>query len=65
MPGGFIFDEELAFIKAGLLSWLAPYVKSTATTQAKANGMAQAAVDFIMMMNNAAKSPPVDPGPPA
>lgn len=64
MPGGLIFDVELDGIRSFVEAFLAPYVKSTATTQAKADGISQAVVDFIMMLNNASTSPPVDPGPP-
>lgn len=65
MPGGFLFDAELAAIKAAVFAYLAPYVKSGATSQSAATNMAQAVVDFLMMTNNAVKAPPVDPGPPA
>lgn len=65
MPGGFLFDVELNAIHAASAAFFAPYVKSGATTQAKADIMAQFPGLFLDMMNNASKSPPADPGPPA
>jgi hypothetical protein len=64
MPGGFIFDVELAAIKGAVEAYLAPYVASGATTQAKANEIGAATDDLLEMMNSATKAPPVDPGQP-
>ena len=64
MPGGFLFDVELAAIKGAVEAYLAPYVASGATSPAKAAEMGQATDDFLEMLNNATKAPPVDPGQP-
>lgn len=63
MPG-FIFNIEMAALKGAIRSAIQPWVISGATTPAKADEMAQAAVDAIEMLDSGAKKPPVDPGQP-
>lgn len=62
MPG-FLFDIEMSALHAAIRAALTPWVTSGATTAAKADEMAQAAIDGIQMLDNSAKKPPVDPGP--
>lgn len=64
MAGSFIFNVELMAIKAAVEAYLAPYVASGATTQAKATEIGQATDDLLEMLNNSTKAPPVDPGQP-
>ncbi len=59
---GFLFNIEMSALRAAIRSAIQPWVVSGATTSAKADEMAQAAVDAIEMLDSGAKKPPVDPG---
>ena len=61
---GFIFNIEMAALKAAIRSAIQPWVISGATTPSKADEMANAAVDAMEMLDASAKKPPADPGQP-
>lgn len=61
MPG-LIFNIEMSALHAAIRAAVQPWVVSGATSSAKADEMANAAIDAIEMLDNSAKRPPVDPG---